>query len=314
MNKNPIKNLAASVHQRLLNLDPQRAHDFTPVLRRYAFERWLYRLGRSEYAERFVMKGAMLFALWTREAPRRTRDLDLLGFGDLSAESIRKAFSRIGRLEVEPDGLSFDEKNMTAEPIRDETGYQGHTVKFTANLGNIRIPLQVDVGIGDAVWPEPEYIIYPTLLDMPGPRVKAYRQETSIAEKLEAIIKLGALNSRMKDFYDIVILSDRFLFEGEDLSRAIRETFKARKAALPSGLPVAFTEDFALDKDKNTQWKAFLNRTGKDSLSMPFPQVVTRMKTFLFPVLQALSYDCDFRMAWEPGGPWREKGGSDGNL
>jgi predicted nucleotidyltransferase component of viral defense system len=314
MNKNPIKNLAASVHQRLLNLDPQRSHDFTPVLRRYAFERWLYRLGKSDYAERFIMKGAMLFALWIRETPRTTRDLDLLGFGDLSADSIRTAFSKIGRMEVEPDGLSFDDKNMTVEPIRDETGYQGHSVKFAAHMSNIRIPLQVDIGIGDAVWPEPEYVIYPTLLDMPAPRIKAYRRETSIAEKLEAIIELGALNSRMKDFYDIVILADRFSFKGEDLKKAILETFKGRKASPPSGLPVAFTEDFALDKDKNNQWKAFLRRIGKDGRSMPFPQFLLRMKTFLFPVLQAISDNRDFRTVWEPGGPWKEKGGSDGNL
>ena len=314
MNKNPIKNLAASVHQRLLNLDPQRSHDFTPVLRRYAFERWLYRLGKSDYAERFIMKGAMLFALWIRETPRTTRDLDLLGFGDLSADSIRTAFSKIGRMEVEPDGLSFDDKNMTVEPIRDETGYQGHSVKFAAHMGNIRIPLQVDIGIGDAVWPEPEYVIYPTLLDMPAPRIKAYRRETSIAEKLEAIIELGALNSRMKDFYDIVILADRFSFKGEDLKKAILETFKGRKASPPSGLPVAFTEDFALDKDKNNQWKAFLRRIGRDSRSMPFPQFVLRMKTFLFPVLQAISDNRDFRTVWEPGGPWKEKGGRDGSL
>lgn len=305
MNKKSLKNLAASVHQRLLNLDPQRTHDFTVVLRRYAFERWLYRLGKSEYAERFVMKGAMLFALWTREAPRTTRDLDLLGFGDLTADSIRKAFSKIGRMEVEPDGLFFDVQNMTVEPIRDETEYQGHRVKFKANMGNIRIPLQVDIGIGDAVWPEPEYITYPTLLDMPAPRVKAYRKESSIAEKLDAMIELGALNSRMKDFYDIAVLADLFSFKGEDLRKAVLETFKRWGPARPSGLPVAFTEDFALDKDKNIQWKAFLNRIGKDSSSLSLHQLVMRIKAFLFPVLQAIADNRDFPMVWEPGGPWR---------
>jgi hypothetical protein len=314
MNKDPAKNTAASIHQRLLNLDPHRASDFTTVLRRYAFERWLYRLGRSEYAEQFVMKGAMLFAFWIKEAPRTTRDLDLLGFGDLSPESIRRLFSRISRMEVEPDGISFGANNATVEPIRDETEYQGYRAKLIAKMGDIRIPLQVDIGTGDAVWPEPKYIIYPSLLEMPPPRIKAYRQETSIAEKLEAMIKLGALNSRMKDFYDIIVLSDRFSFKGEDLSGAIQETFKGREVALPSDPPVAFSESFALDKDKNTQWSAFLRRIGKDNISLPFPHSVARIKDFLFPVLQAISVNRDFRMVWEPGGPWRKKRENDGNL
>jgi hypothetical protein len=305
--KNAIKNLHASVHQRLLNLDPERTHDFTPVLRRYAFERWLYRLGQSDYVESFVVKGAMLFALWTSEAPRTTRDLDLLGVGNLTDASLRLALSRISRTRVEPDGLSFDVSNMIVEPIRDETEYHGFRAKFMARIGNIRIPLQVDIGIGDTVWPEPEFISYPTLLDFPAPRVRAYRKEPSIAEKLDAMLELGMLNSRMKDFYDITVFAGRYSFKGEELLGAVRESLRRREPASLSELPVAFTDEFALDKDKKIQWGAFLNRIGKSQASMPLLQVITEIRNFLLPVIQALVGGTEFKEIWKPGGPWRPK-------
>ena len=219
MKKDPIRNLPASVHQRLLNLDPARTHDFTPVLRRYAFERWLYRLGKSVHAKSFVVKGAMLFVLWTGDISRKTMDLDLLGIGNITEVGLRRAFSKIGKMKVEPDGLTFDMDSMVVEPIRDEAEYHGLRAKFTARLGNIRIPLQVDVGIGDNVWPEPDHVIYPTLLGMPAPHIQAYRKETTIAEKLDCMLELGILNSRMKDFYDIAVLSDLFSFKSADFKK-----------------------------------------------------------------------------------------------
>jgi hypothetical protein len=305
MTQDPITNLAASVHQRLLNLDPARTHDFTPVLRRYAFERWLYRLGKSDHAESFVMKGAMLFALWTSDAPRTTRALDLLRIGDVTEAGLRRVFLRIGRMKVEPDGLTFEADNMIIEPIRDEAEYYGLRIKFMAGLGNIRIPLQVDIGIGDSVWPEPEYVLYPTLLDMPAPRIRAYRKETAIAEKLDAMLELGMLNSRMKDFYDIAVLGDLFSFRGAELQRAVRVSLKRRVLTSLSELPIAFTNEFAQDKDKNIQWGAFLRRIGKNSGALPFHQVVMNIRNFLLPVLQALNARTEFNEVWEPGGPWR---------
>ena len=305
MTKDTLTNLPASVHQRLLNLDPARTHDFTPVLRRYAFERWLYRLGKSDHAESFVVKGAMLFVLWTRDLPRTTMDLDLLGIGNLTEAGLRRVFSKIGGMKVEPDGLTFDADTMVIEPIRDEAEYHGLRAKFLARLGNIRIPLQIDIGIGDSVWPDPEYILYPTLLDMPAPRIRAYRKETTIAEKLDAMLELGMLNSRMKDFYDIAVLAGLFSFNGAELRKALQVSLRRRVLPSLSELPVAFTDEFAQDKDKNIQWNAFLRRLGKSPAALPLQKVVMKIRNFLSPVLHALAAGTEFNESWAPGGPWR---------
>ena len=305
MTKDTLTNLPASVHQRLLNLDPARTHDFTPVLRRYAFERWLYRLGKSDHAESFVVKGAMLFVLWTRDFPRTTMDLDLLGIGNLTEAGLRRVFSKIGGMKVEPDGLTFDADTMVIEPIRDEAEYHGLRAKFLARLGNIRIPLQIDIGIGDSVWPDPEYILYPTLLDMPAPRIRAYRKETTIAEKLDAMLELGMLNSRMKDFYDIAVLAGLFSFNGAELRKALQVSLRRRVLPSLSELPVAFTDEFAQDKDKNIQWNAFLRRLGKSPAALPLQKVVMKIRNFLSPVLHALAAGTEFNESWAPGGPWR---------
>ena len=305
MTKDTLTNLPASVHQRLLNLDPARTHDFTPVLRRYAFERWLYRLGKSDHAESFVVKGAMLFVLWTRDFPRTTMDLDLLGIGNLTEAGLRQVFSKIGGMKVEPDGLTFDADTMVIELIRDEAEYHGLRAKFLARLGNIRIPLQIDIGIGDSVWPDPEYILYPTLLDMPAPRIRAYRKETTIAEKLDAMLELGMLNSRMKDFYDIAVLAGLFSFNGAELRKALQVSLRRRVLPSLSELPVAFTDEFAQDKDKNIQWNAFLRRLGKSPAALPLQKVVMKIRNFLSPVLHALAAGTEFNESWAPGGPWR---------
>jgi len=305
MTKDTQTNLPVSVHQRLLNLDPARTHDFTPVLRRYAFERWLYRLGQSDHAESFVVKGAMLFVLWTSDLPRTTMDLDLLGIGDITEAGLRQAFSKIGRTKVKPDGLTFDAETMIIEPIRDDAEYHGLRAKFMARLGNIRIPLQVDIGIGHSVWPEPEYIHYPTLLDMPAPRIRAYQKETTIAEKLDAMLELGILNSRMKDFYDIAILGDLFSYSGLELQRAVQVSLKRRMLTSLIEPPIAFTDEFAYDKDKNIQWNAFLRRIGKSPATLPLQKVVIKIRNFLSPILQALAAGSEFNESWAPGGPWR---------
>jgi hypothetical protein len=304
MTKDSITNLPASIHQRLLDLDPKRTHDFTPVLRRYAFERWLYRLGESQYASRFVVKGAMLLVLWTGDLSRKTMDLDLWGADDLTEAGLREAFSTIGGMAVEPDGLTFITEAMVVEPIRDEAEYHGLRAKFSARLGNIRIPMQVDIGIGDSIWPEPEYIHYPTLLDMPAPRVQACRKETSIAEKFDAMLELGILNSRMKDFHDIAILGDHFSFIGQDLQKAVKTALGTKALPALPDLPVAFTDDFAQSADKNIQWAAFLRRIGKNPQDLPFLQVVEKIRGFLLPVLQSLKAGNEFDAVWPPGGPW----------
>lgn len=307
MTKSQITNIPASIHQRLLNLDPSRTYDFTPVLRRYAFERWLYRLGQSVYSAKFIVKGAMLFVFWTSDIPRKTMDLDLLGVGNLTENQIRRSFVNIGCLKCEADGLHFDMKSMALEPIRNEADFQGIRANFSGHLGNIRIPLQVDIGIGDRIWPAPETIIFPTLLGLPAPRVRAYRKETSIAEKFDAMLKLGAVNSRMKDFYDIRVLASRFSFKGAILKKTLETVATQTPRISLSMPPIALTNEFGRDRNKNIQWEAFLRRIGKNPSDLSFPQTIASIRSFLLPVLEAIVKKTAFDKIWPPGGPWRPR-------
>jgi hypothetical protein len=216
----------------------------------------------------------------------------------------------IGGAHVEPDGLTFAMNPLSIEPIRDEAEYHGLRAKFSAYLGNIRIPMQVDVGIGDRMWPAAEYILYPTLLDMPAPRVQVCRKETTIVEKLDAMLELGITNSRMKDFYDIAVLGDLFSFAGRDLQEGVRALHDKEVLANLPDLPIAFSQDFAQNEEKKIQWRAFLRRIGRDAREMPLGQVVDKIRIFLLPILQSLKAAKEFDEFWPPGGPWRarEKG------
>ena len=254
----PVKsrNTAASVRQKLLNLATSTGEDFGLVLTRYALERLLYRLSQSKYRDQFILKGAMLFQVWSRTPHRPTRDLDLLGRGDPSIEHCREVFRELCRIPVEEDCLIFSEETVKAEKIKEEQDYEGVRVKFLTRLDNARIPVQVDVGFGDAV--NSGLLDYPTLLPMPAPRVLAYPMNAVVAEKLEAIVSLGMVNSRMKDFYDIWFLARTFPFQVEALGAALRATFERRKTELgPDGLKALLAE-LSGDVTKQIQWRAFL--------------------------------------------------------
>ncbi len=204
--KNTGRNIIASVRQKLINLSNERGEDPNLVFIRYAIERFLYRLSCSRQSSKFVLKGAMLWAVWAGKPHRPTKDLDLLGYGDASAEAIRVIFSEICKVTVEPDGMMFNPEAIRITEIREELEYPGQRVKLESRLGNARINIQIDIGFGDSIIPAPIEIDYPTLLDMPSPHIKAYPIETVVAEKLETIVSKGVLNSRMKDFYDLRIV------------------------------------------------------------------------------------------------------------
>ncbi len=300
--------MAASVRQRLLNMSRKTGEDFQLLLTRYAVERLLYRLAGSEHAGQFVLKGAMLFALWTGEMHRPTRDLDLLGFGDSSEDRLAEVFRSLCSAAVPDDGLTFSPETVTVQPIREEQEYGGQRVKLEVRLGGARVDLQVDVGFGDAVTPRPEAVTFPTLLGMDGPRLRAYPRETVVAEKLEALVKLGLTNSRMKDFYDLAIMARTFPFAGPVLRDAIRATFTRRQTAFPSGVPVGLTEAFAADQTKRRQWAAFRTRNGLGGRIGELGKLVRELSAFLRPPLAAAGTAEDFPEAWEPGGPWRVPG------
>ena len=261
------RNVGASVRQRLLNLAHARGQPMELLLTRYALERLLHRLSLSPHRERFVLKGAMLLATWFDEPHRATRDVDLLGFGDAAEDALLATFREIMAVEVD-DGVSFDLRGLKIEAIREEVEFGGSRLRTTAALAGARIPITVDIGFGDAVEPGVEDIDLPVLLDMPSPHLRAYPPETVIAEKFHAMVALGRANSRMKDYYDVWMLTSTFAIEPTRLQRAIAATFARRNTVIPSAIPDGLSDAFAVDPGKQRQWDAFAR-----NLSGPMPDL-----------------------------------------
>jgi predicted nucleotidyltransferase component of viral defense system len=301
------KNLVASIHDRLLAIARTRGDNFQYFLMRYALERLLYRLAQSPHADQFILKGALLFQLWTDQPHRPTRDLDLLGHGSPAIPRMETIFREICLQPVEDDGLVFDAGSIRGEQVKENDDYQGTRIRGEAKLGNARIPLQIDIGFGDAVTPAPARIDYPTLLDFPAPSLLAYNRETVAAEKLEAMVILGMANSSMKDFFDLWTLAQEFEFDGEALSQAIAATFKRRETPLPTDEPVALTPEFTADSSKQVQWRAFLKRSGLDVQEPDLNAIVAVLRPFLLPPLRSLVTAQSFRTRWPPAGPWQGK-------
>jgi predicted nucleotidyltransferase component of viral defense system len=279
-----IKNIGASVRARLLNLSKANGQSFDLVLTRFALERLLFRLSQSPHADRFVLKGAMLMMSWFDDPHRGTRDLDLLGFGDPSEAAMLATFGDILAQDTE-DGVVFDPDTLRVDRIREELDYGGLRLRAIASVGGARINLTIDIGFGDALEPGAEVVDYPVMLDLPAPRLRAYARETVIAEKFQAMVALGRANSRMKDFYDIWILSRSFAFDDDRLARAIAATFARRGTAIPSGLPDALTPEFAADEQKQSQWNAFIGDVALDPGTLG--GVIDDLSSFLRPHVEA---------------------------
>jgi len=308
MTRGELKNLSASVRERLANITRARREDFGEVLSRYARERLLYRLSASDYKERFILKGALLFSYWTGAPHRPTRDLDLLGRGESDIALLEKVFRDICQVEVEPDGLAFLKDSVRGERIKEEEEYEGVRLHMIAMLANARIPVQVDIGFGDAVVPAAEDISFPTLLEFPAPRLRSYRRETVVAEKFEAMVKLGILNSRMKDFYDVWQLSRQFDFDGSVLSRAIKATFERRGTPVPAETPLALTPTFYEDSQKKAQWNGFLGKGRLDVAGKSLGEIAVSLREFIMPPATAVQQGEEFDEMWDAGGPWRRTG------
>ena len=303
MNK-PVANLAASVRQRLLNLARQRKEDFGLVLTKYGRERVLYRIAASKHRDLFVLKGALLFELWTEQRYRPTRDADFLVRGENNPERFATIFKEICDAKVEDDAVRFDSETITAERITEDALYEGIRVKFVGYLENARIPIQIDLGFGDAITPAPVEAEVPSLLDFPAAKLLTYPRETVIAEKFEAIVSLGLANSRMKDLHDIRTLSREFAFKGDVLSEAITKTFKTRGTELPLGQPLVFTAEFFKNEDKRKQWAAFCSKNRGYIAETSLERVCREIEEFLSPVLEALRTKNPLRKLWRPGERW----------
>jgi len=296
-----LKSMSASVRQRLLNRARSDHRPFNELLQYYAMERFLYRLSQSVHADRFILKGALMLRVWRSPELRPTMDIDMLGRTSNQEADIIAQIQDILTVDVEKDGLAFDPDSIQAERITEGADYEGIRIRFLGALGAARINMQIDIGFGDVVYPESEESDLPTILNSPEPRLLCYSRESSIAEKLEAMVKLGVLNSRMKDFYDIWSLSRQFDFDGANLAEAIRLTFERRGTELPAEIE-AFTEPFI--EAKQTQWVAFRKRLGQDHVPVSFREIAASVDSFLSPIVEVLSSGRPISTNWAAPGPW----------
>ncbi|MEQ1507674.1 MAG: nucleotidyl transferase AbiEii/AbiGii toxin family protein [Myxococcota bacterium] len=281
-----MKNHAASVRARLLNLARTENVEFQRMLVRFANERLLFRIASSDHGDRFVLKGATLFAVWMGKPHRATKDLDLLGRGEPDIEAMAAIFREIVAVECPEDGLTFDPAAIAGSFIREEARYIGVRLLIPADLAGARVALQVDVGLGDAVVPPPEDLELPSLLALPAARMRVYPKEAVVAEKLEAMVILGLTNSRMKDYYDLDLLRRTYAFD-DHLVDAIRATFARRETPVPTTLPIGLSDAFARDATKQVQWRAFLRKSGVGE-GEPLERVVTGLRAWLWPVLEVV--------------------------
>lgn len=296
------KNTAASVRAKLKNKAKEKNVEFQNLLVRFGNERLLYRLSRSDYGNSFLLKGAALFAVWTGEPHRPTKDMDLLGFGNNEIPTLEGIFREICALDGE-DGLEFVPDSIRGAEIRADKIYQGVRITLLALLDGARIPLQVDIGFGDAVTPAAKIEIIETILDLPKPKLKIYPKETVIAEKFEAMVKLGLGNSRMKDFWDIRFLIREFSFDGALLQKAIKATFARRQTAVPHTIPIALTDAFTKNPETRADWKAFINRS-KITSDSDLESLIESLRGFFMPLIEAESDGAEFNKQWRAQIGW----------
>ena len=297
------RDLGASVRERLANLARTQGRPFQELLQYYAMERFLYRLSQSDYADRFVLKGALLLTAWQAPLSRATMDIDLLGRTSNQLDHIRVVFSQVCELDSEPDGIAFESQSLRVNRIKEDADYEGVRVRFYASLARARIPMQIDIGFGDVIVPETVKLRYPTLLNFAAPELQGYPKETVVAEKLEALTALGTLNSRMKDFYDLWALSRLYDFHGAILLEAIKATF-GRRGTVIEAKPVGLTDDFANDPARLSQWAAFLRRSRITSAEALLSVTVAAIREFAFPALLAAAAGKAFAQNWRAGRAW----------
>jgi len=293
-----VKDIAASVRQKLLNLSRERQEDFDYVLRQYVMQRLLYRLGCSEYVEQFLLKGALLFWVWNQDFHRPTRDIDLLTYTDNDVDHLVNLFREVVGQEQD-DGLIFEPDTVKGIEIKEDADYSGVRVTGFASLQNARIPFQIDIGYGDVVVPSARKEVIPAFLDLPQPELKIYPVYGVLSEKFQAMVMLGLANSRMKDFYDVSSIAQTMPLEGSVLADALQATFERRKTPISEEPLNLFSHEFKSDENKQKQWKAFLNKNGL-ATSLEFGDVVIEVQKLIEPIYQAVARNESFDANWEP--------------
>ena len=304
MTKAIPKDLASSIRQRLLNKARESGRPFNELLQYFAMERFLYRLSKSRHSENFILKGALLFNMWKGPLLRPTMDIDLLGHLDNKVEEILTAMREVCIQEVQSDGFAFDPDSLQGERIIENAYYEGVRVRLRGSLGTARVVIQVDVAFGDAIVPAPVPGSYPAMFDLPTASIKGYSRESVIAEKFEIMVKLGLLNSRLKDFFDIWLLANRFDFDGETLGKAIKETFRNRRTAVVPDVG-ELASAFAQDETKKSQWLGFIRRNHLETIPVNLTDVMALISVFLGPIAESLAAGEPFHRTWKHPGPWK---------
>ncbi len=293
-----------SIRDRLKNEADKRGVTYEFMAVRYGLERFLHRLTESGYRDHFVLKGATLFLPWEGDFHRPTRDLDFSGRDYAEVGELESVVREICKIEPEQeDGLLFNTESVQGAKIREGRAYEGIRIKFDAELGSHELRLQLDVGFGDALEPQPEMINYPSLLDFDPVELTAYRRENVISEKFQFIVVMGMGNSRMKDYYDIWYMSENFKIEGKKLQPAIRKTFERRETKLPEDLPIGLSDDFTNDERSRRNWNGLMNKLNLES-KLTLAETVTRIRTFLMPVVNHIEDDEEFRQNWTSRNMW----------
>ena len=301
MTRKQITNVPASVRQRLLNISRKEKRPFNELMQYYAMERFLYRLSQSDYADSFILKGALALQVRKVEKFRPTMDIDISQKRNNETPEIIRQIKSILSVKVEEDGLIFDSQSIRLEDIKRDAPYKGMRILFHGTLDSAKINMQIDISFRDVIFPEPiKKIVFPCILDFPAPKLWCYSLESIVAEKFEALMKLGDWNSRMKDFYDLWVLSREYNFEGHRLSKAIELTFKNRDTSLNQEI-TAFKQEFIKKKEK--EWSIFvktLNQEDSPSLS----DVIESLKLFLLPIVEALIREKSIPKRWKAPGHW----------
>lgn len=302
--KKEVKNIEASIKARLKNKAKETNRPFAEILQYYGMERFLYRFSKSKYADKFVLKGALLFAVWQIPDRRTTLDIDFLARFDNEVATIEKVMKDVCDTSVDLDGLNFDPQTVIGMKIKEDADYEGVRVKFTGFLDRAEIPMQIDVGFGDIVYPKTRVIDYPAILDFPKPRLNGYPQESVISEKFEAMIKLGLLNSRMKDFYDIWLMTRQFEFKSANIASAIKKTFNNRKTEIPNKKPLFADEIYDEKSDRQTLWSAFLKKGDIQNAPETLSTTAKEIERFLIEPIMALNDNVTFDKTWKQPKGW----------
>jgi hypothetical protein len=302
MKDRELKNIPASIHARLLNEAKARGESFDQTLQYFAIERFLYRLSKTEWGERFIVKGAIMLRAWGTPLGRPTRDIDFLGHIDNSPVAVAGVVRECLAVVCPDDGLVFDPEIQMAE-INTQDAYPGVRVVMHGGLDGGTFRLQLDISIDDAVVPDPEWVDYPTLLDLDGPRILAYRPVTALAEKYETIVSKGLTNSRLKDYYDIWLLSKAHHYSGSELAAAIVATFAHRGTTLPTEVPPGLTEGFYSNPDAQNRWRSFL-ATKRIDAPGDLAEVCGAIAVFIVPPTAAAAAGSPFESSWEPSSGW----------